>query len=67
VRKGPAINKLNFQSYLLGKMLLTKKAHEKSLTPIEQSLMAGLNCQAGPGKDGAAPSLAGVAFIEGGG
>jgi hypothetical protein len=29
---------------VLGKMLLTKKAHEKSFTSIEQSLMAGLNC-----------------------
>jgi hypothetical protein len=42
---------------MLGKMLLTKKAHEKRLTSIEQSLMAGLNCQAGQGKDGAALSL----------
>jgi hypothetical protein len=46
------------QSYsLLGKMLLSKKAHEKSLTSIEQSLMAGPNCQAGQGKDGAAANL----------
>jgi hypothetical protein len=44
---------------MLGKMLLTKKAHEKSLTSIEQSLMAGPNCQAGPRKDGSAPSLSG--------
>jgi hypothetical protein len=29
---------------------LTKKAQEKSLTYIEQSLMAGPNCQAGWGK-----------------
>jgi hypothetical protein len=42
---------------LLGKMLLTKKAHKKSLTPIDQSLMAGPNCQAGWGKDGAAANL----------
>jgi hypothetical protein len=42
---------------MLGKTLLTKKAHEKSLTSIEQSLMAGPNCQAGQGKDGAALSL----------
>jgi hypothetical protein len=42
---------------MLGKMLLTKKAHEKSLTSIEQSLMAGPNCQAGWGKDGTALSL----------
>jgi hypothetical protein len=33
------------------------KAHEKSLTSIEQGLMAGPNRQAGWGKDGAAPSL----------
>jgi hypothetical protein len=31
-------------------MLLTKKAHKKSLTSIEQSLMAGSNYQAGQGK-----------------
>jgi hypothetical protein len=42
---------------VLGKTLLTKKAHEKSLTSIEQSLMAGPNCQAGWEKDGMAPSL----------
>jgi hypothetical protein len=42
---------------LLGKMPLTKKAHEKSLTSIQQSLMAGPNCQAGQGKDGAAVNL----------
>jgi hypothetical protein len=42
---------------MLGKKPLTKKAREKSLTSIEQSLMAGPNCQAGRGKDGAAPSL----------
>jgi hypothetical protein len=42
---------------VLGKMPLTKKAHEKSLTPIEQSLMAGPNCQAGWGKDGSAANL----------
>jgi hypothetical protein len=42
---------------MLGKTPLTKKAHEKSLTSIEQSLMAGPNCQAGWGKDGADPSL----------
>jgi hypothetical protein len=35
---------------LLGKTLLTKKAQEKSLTSIEQSLMAGPNCQAGQRK-----------------
>jgi hypothetical protein len=33
-------------------MLLSKKAHEKSLTSIEQSLMAGPNCHVGRGKDG---------------
>jgi hypothetical protein len=42
---------------LLGKMPLSKKAQEKSFTSIEQSLMAGPNCQAGRGKDGTAPSL----------
>jgi hypothetical protein len=47
-----------FRHQMLGKTLLTKKAHEKSLTSIEQSLiMSGPNCQAGWGKDGAAPSL----------
>jgi hypothetical protein len=42
---------------MLGKTPLAKKAHEKSLTSIEQGLMAGPNCQAGRGKDGTAPSL----------
>jgi hypothetical protein len=42
---------------VLGKTPLLKKAHEKSLTSIEQNLTAGPNCQAGQGKDGAAPSL----------
>jgi hypothetical protein len=42
---------------MLGKTLLTKKAHEKSLMSIEQSLMAGPNCQAGQGKDGTAAIL----------
>jgi hypothetical protein len=42
---------------MLGKTLLIKKAHKKSLTSIEQSLMAGPNCQAGWGKDGAAVIL----------
>jgi hypothetical protein len=42
---------------MLGKMPLTKKAHEKSLTSIEQSLVAGPNCQAGWGKDGSAAIL----------
>jgi hypothetical protein len=42
---------------MLGKMSLTKKAYEKSITSIKQSLMAGPNCQAGPGKDGAAANL----------
>jgi hypothetical protein len=42
---------------MLAKMPLTKKAHEKNLTSIEQSLMAGPNCQAGWGKNGAAASL----------
>jgi hypothetical protein len=42
---------------MLGKTLLTKKAHEKSLTSIEQNLMADPNCQAGWGKDGTAVIL----------
>jgi hypothetical protein len=42
---------------IVRKMPLTKKAHHKSLTSIEQSLMAGPNCQAGRGKDGAAANL----------
>jgi hypothetical protein len=46
-----------FLNSLLGKTPLTKKAHEKSLTSIEQSLMAGSNCKAGWGKDGAAMNL----------
>jgi hypothetical protein len=44
-------------SMVLGKMPLSKKAHEKSLTSIEQCLMAGPHCQAGWGKDGTALSL----------
>jgi hypothetical protein len=52
------ISVFSFQSFSLlfqlGKMPLTKKAHEKNLTPVEQSLMAGPNCQAGQGKDGTA-------------
>jgi hypothetical protein len=42
---------------MLGKTLHIKKAHEKSFMSIEQSLMAGPNCQAGWGKDGAAANL----------
>jgi hypothetical protein len=42
---------------VLGKPLLTKKAHEKSLTSLEQSLTAGPNCQTGRGNDGAAANL----------
>jgi hypothetical protein len=42
---------------MLGKTPLSKKAHEKSLMSIQQSLMAGPNCQVGQGKDGAALSL----------
>jgi hypothetical protein len=42
---------------MLGKTLLIKKAHKKSLTSIEQSLMAGPNCQASREKDGIAQSL----------
>jgi hypothetical protein len=45
------------QHQMLGKTLLTKKAYEKSLTSIEQSLMAGPNWQAGPGKDGTGVNL----------
>jgi hypothetical protein len=47
----------DWEQAMLGKMPLTKKAHEKSLMSVEQSLMAGPNCQAGRGKDGVAPSL----------
>jgi hypothetical protein len=42
---------------MLGKTPVSKKAHEKSLMSIEQSLMAGPNCQAGWGKGGAAVNL----------
>jgi hypothetical protein len=42
---------------MLGKTPLTKKAHKKSLMSIEQGLMAGLNYQAGQGKDGIAVNL----------
>jgi hypothetical protein len=42
---------------MLGKTLLTKKAHEKSLMSIEQSLMAGPNCLPGQGKDDRAAIL----------
>jgi hypothetical protein len=42
---------------MLGKMPLKKKAHKKSLTSTEQSLVAGPNRQAGQGKDGAAVNL----------
>jgi hypothetical protein len=45
---------INVHSVVLGKTPLSKKAHEKSLMSIEQGLMAGPNCQAGRGKDGAA-------------
>jgi hypothetical protein len=34
-----------------------KESAQESLTSIEQSLMAGPNCQAGGGKDGAAANL----------
>jgi hypothetical protein len=36
-----------FPHQMLGKTPLSKKAHEKSLISIEQSLMAGPNCHAG--------------------
>jgi hypothetical protein len=49
---------------MLGKTPLSKKAHEKSLTSIEQSLMADPNCQAGWGKDGTAPSLGEVWLLR---
>jgi hypothetical protein len=52
---------------LLGKTLLTKKAHKKSLTSIEKSLMAGPNCQAGWGKMAQQQIWARLAFIEEGG
>jgi hypothetical protein len=55
------------QDLLLGKTPLSKKAHEKSLTFIEQSLMAGPNCQAGQKRWSSPESGRGVAFIEGGG
>jgi hypothetical protein len=42
---------------MIRKMPLTKKAYKKSLTSIEQSLMAGPNCQVGQGKDGTAVNL----------
>jgi hypothetical protein len=42
---------------MLGKTPLKKKAYEKSLMSIEQSLMARPNCQAGWGKDDAAANL----------
>jgi hypothetical protein len=42
---------------MLGKTLLTKKAHEKSFMSIEKSLMADPNCQAGQGNDGTAETL----------
>jgi hypothetical protein len=45
------------KTYTLGKTPLTKTPQEQSLTSTEQSSMAGPNCQAGRGKDGAAPSL----------
>jgi hypothetical protein len=41
---------------LLGKMQLTKKAHEKSLTSIEQ-FNGRPKLPGWPGKEGAAPSL----------
>jgi hypothetical protein len=44
---------LNFLAFALS----VRKAHEKSLTSIAQSLMAGPNCRAGQGKDGAAVNL----------
>jgi hypothetical protein len=42
---------------MLGKTPLTKKAQEKILTSIEQSLVAGPNCQAVWGKDGTTVNL----------
>jgi hypothetical protein len=45
-------------------MPLIKKAHEKSLTSIEQSLMADPNCQAGWGKDGTAANWARCGFYR---
>jgi hypothetical protein len=50
--------------FLLGKTPLSKKAQEKSLTSIEQGLMAGPNCQAGQGKDGAARVWASSGFYR---
>jgi hypothetical protein len=49
---------------VIGKTPLSKKAHEKSLTSIEQSLTAGPNCQSGWGKDGTALSLGEQGFYR---
>jgi hypothetical protein len=45
------------QSESLHQMLGKTPLMKKSLTSIEQSLMAGPNCQAGRGKDGTAAIL----------
>jgi hypothetical protein len=52
---------------MLGKTPLTKKVHKKSLTSIEQSLMAGPNCQPGQGKYGAAAILGQAQLLQKGG
>jgi hypothetical protein len=49
---------------LLGKMPVTKNTQEKSLTSIEQSLMAGPNCQAAGERWRSPDSGLGKAFIE---
>jgi hypothetical protein len=51
------IKRVDLDLVVLGKMPLTKKAHEKSLMSIEQSLMVVPNCLAGQGKDGTAANL----------
>jgi hypothetical protein len=51
-------NKSLIKLSLLGKTLLSKKAHEKSLTTIEQ-FNGRPKLPGWPGKDGAAPSLGG--------
>jgi hypothetical protein len=52
---------------MLGKTLLTKKAHEKSLTSIEQGLMSHSSHHGGQEIWHSTDSGPGVAFIEGGG
>jgi hypothetical protein len=51
------LNKCLCEDISVRKNATHKESHEKRLTSIEQSLMAGPNCQAGWGKDGAAANL----------